>query len=95
MATAYAHRKSKIMAAIATVYENLSDAPRHYSWVKQTAGMLQQSDKGAYVNFLADEGEARIRAAYPGFTWQRLREIKRKHDPDNVFRMNQNIPPAQ
>jgi FAD/FMN-containing dehydrogenase len=35
-----------------------------------------------------------VRQAYPGPTWDRLREIKRRYDPDNLFRMNQNIPPA-
>jgi len=35
-----------------------------------------------------------VRAAYPGATWDRLREIKARYDPDNTFRLNQNIPPA-
>ena len=56
---------------------------------------LEQDDKGAYVNFVADEGEERVRAAYPGATWDRLREVKRRYDPDNVFRRNQNVPPAE
>ena len=56
---------------------------------------IEQEDKGAYVNFVADEGEERVRAAYPGATWDRLREIKRRYDPDNVFRRNQNVPPAE
>jgi len=95
MATAFAHRSSKIMVNVATLYENLADAGRHEGWTKETAAALQQSDKGAYVNFLGNEGEARIRAAYPGFTWQRLTEIKRKYDPDNLFHLNQNIPPSK
>ncbi len=95
MATAFAHRKSKIMVNVATLYENLADASRHEAWTKETANALKQTDKGAYVNFLGNEGEARIRAAYPGFTWQRLTEIKRKYDPGNLFHMNQNIPPAK
>ena len=41
---------------------------------------------GAYVNFLEDEGPERVRAAYPGATWDRLREIKRRYDPTNLFR---------
>jgi FAD/FMN-containing dehydrogenase len=46
------------------------------------------------VNFLADEGETRVHAAYPGPTWDRLVEIKRHYDPANLFRRNQNIPPG-
>jgi 5'-nucleotidase len=53
---------------------------------------------GAYFvgkpNFLGDESEARVRDAYPGPTWDRLVEIKRRYDPTNLFRLNQNIPPA-
>lgn len=45
-----------------------------------------------YVNFLGDEGEARLRRAYPGVTWDRLVEMKRRYDPNNLFRLNQNIP---
>ena len=52
------------------------------------------TDDGAYVNFLVDEGESRIRDAYPGKTWDRLRAVKRRYDPTNLFRINQNIPPA-
>ena len=48
----------------------------------------------APTGFLADEGEERIRAAYPGPTWDRLAAIKARYDPDNVFRLNQNVPPA-
>ncbi len=50
--------------------------------------------RGAYVNFVGDEGKARIHDAYPGETWTRLAEIKRRYDPTNLFRLNQNIPPA-
>jgi len=56
---------------------------------------IRQSDDGVCVNFLADEGETRIHAAYPGGTCDRLAEIKRRYDPDNLFRLNQNIPPAE
>ena len=53
----------------------------------------RQGNSGAYVNFLGDEGEGRVRAAYPGATWDRLAAVKAHYDPQNLFRMNQNIPP--
>jgi FAD/FMN-containing dehydrogenase len=43
---------------------------------------------------VADEGPERIHDAYPGSTWDRLAALKAKYDPDNLFRLNQNIPPA-
>ena len=60
----------------------------------QFAAALRQSDDGMYVNFVGDEGEAAVRAAYPGATWERLAQAKRRYDPGNLFRLNQNIPPA-
>jgi FAD/FMN-containing dehydrogenase len=58
------------------------------------AAALNQGDPSAYVNFLGDEGEIRVRDAYPAATWERLRAIKQRYDPTNLFRLNQNIPPA-
>jgi FAD/FMN-containing dehydrogenase len=94
-ATAFAHRSSKIMVNVAALFERAEDRPKYEGWVQSFADDLRQDDPGAYVNFLEDEGEERIRAAYPGATWDRLREIKRRYDPDNLFRLNQNIPPAK
>ena len=48
---------------------------------------------GVYVNFLGAEGDDRIRSAYPGGAYERLAEIKRRYDPANLFRINQNIAP--
>jgi FAD/FMN-containing dehydrogenase len=93
-ATAYAHRKSRIMVNVAALFETPEQAPEHEPWVVGLADALRQEDTAAYVNFLGDEGEERIRAAYPGETWDRLVEIKRRYDPTNLFRLNQNIPPA-
>jgi FAD/FMN-containing dehydrogenase len=62
--------------------------------VTDLADALRQSDEGAYVNFLVDESSERIRAAYPGPTWDRLRAIKAQYDPGNLFHVNQNVPPA-
>ena len=93
-ATAFAHRRSRIMVNVAALYERPEQAALHEPWVNGFVAALKQSDSGAYVNFLVDEGEARIRDAYPGKTWDRLRAIKRRYDPTNLFRLNQNIPPA-
>lgn len=93
-ATAFAHRASRIMVNVAAFYDGPEDKAVRDAWVSDFASALQQGDAGAYVNFLADEGEARVRAAYPGRTWERLTEIKARYDPDNLFRLNQNIPPA-
>jgi hypothetical protein len=93
-ATAYAHRTSRIMVNVASFYEGPEDLKVREAWVAEFVEALQQDDAGAYVNFIADEGEARIRAAYPGSTWDRLAAIKARYDPTNLFRLNQNIPPA-
>jgi FAD/FMN-containing dehydrogenase len=93
-ATAFAHRNSKIMAMLVALYEKPTEKAVHESWVSNFAATLRQGDEGAYVNFLGDEGEARVRAAYPSKTWDRLRSIKARYDPTNLFRLNQNIPPA-
>ena len=93
-ATAYAHRASRIMINVAVFYEGPDDKPGREAWVAEFAAALHQGDTGAYVNFLGDEGQTRVRAAYPGPTWDRLRAIKARYDPTNLFRLNQNIPPA-
>ena len=93
-ATAYAHRTRQIMVNVAAFYEGEDDKARREAWVDEFAAALDQGDAGAYVNFLGDEGEARVRAAYPGDAWDRLAAIKATYDPDNLFRLNQNVPPA-
>jgi FAD/FMN-containing dehydrogenase len=93
-ATAFAHRRRRIMMHVAAVYERPDEVTLHEAWVAKFAAALRQGDPGAYVGFLGDEGEARVREAYPGATWERLRAIKARYDPTNLFHLNQNIPPA-
>jgi FAD/FMN-containing dehydrogenase len=93
-ATAYAHRHRRMMAGVGCVYEQAADRPVHDAWADEFAAALRQGDPGVYVNFLSDEGPARVREAYPGPTWDRLVEVKRRWDPGNLFRRNQNIPPG-
>ncbi|HJS18669.1 MAG TPA: FAD-binding oxidoreductase [Anaerolineales bacterium] len=92
-ATAFAHRSSRIMVNLAALYDQPDEKDVHEAWVSDFAEALLQGDHGAYVNFLGNEGMDRIRAAYPGSTWDRLVSIKTRYDPDNLFHLNQNIPP--
>jgi hypothetical protein len=92
--TAFAHRTSRIMVNVAAFLTGPEDQPARQAWVDEFAGALRQDDQGVYVNFLGDEGEAGVRAAYPGATWDRLAAVKRRYDPTNLFRLNYNIAPA-
>jgi FAD/FMN-containing dehydrogenase len=92
-ATAYAHRDRKILVNVASFYTGDDDKSRREQWVIDFATALRQAP-GAYVGFVADEGPERVHEAYPGATWDRLAEIKRRYDPGNLFRRNQNVPPA-
>jgi FAD/FMN-containing dehydrogenase len=94
-ATAFAHRGRRIMAIVVAFHDKTAeDRAKRQLWVDALWSALRQGDDGAYVNFLMNEGEERVRAAYPGATWDRLARVKRRYDPDNLFRLNQNIPPA-
>jgi len=93
-ATAYAHRTAPIMVNVASFYEGPADKPARADWVARLSAALDQGVAGAYVNFVGDEGEQGVRASYPGSTWNRLAAVKAKYDPTNVFRLNQNVPPA-
>ncbi len=63
-------------------------------WVREFWSALEPFHTGVYANFLMDEGEERIRQAYGAAKLDRLKELKRKYDPDNFFRLNQNISPT-
>jgi hypothetical protein len=93
-ATAFAHRKSRIMVNVAALSGAPEEKDANEAWVDRFARALRQDDHGAYVNFVGNEGEARVHDAYPDATRNRLAEIKRRYDPGNLFRLNQNIPPA-
>jgi hypothetical protein len=62
-------------------------------WVRSFWSALEPWYETVYVNFLNDEGEERVRDAYGAEKYDRLKSLKRKYDPENFFRLNQNIPP--
>jgi FAD/FMN-containing dehydrogenase len=90
-ATAFGHRSSRIMASFIVQYENRAEAAIHNTWVKNAMAELDQGEDAVYVNFVGDEGNARVHDAYPNATWERLAAIKANYDPTNLFRRNQNI----
>ncbi|GAA2727079.1 FAD-binding oxidoreductase [Cellulomonas aerilata] len=93
-ATAYAHRDAPMMLNVASMYTDPGDRAAVHVAVTAMADRLRQGRPGAYVAFLGDEGPDGVRAAYPGGTWDRLAALKRRYDPENVFHLNQNVPPA-
>jgi FAD/FMN-containing dehydrogenase len=93
-ATAFAHRTKRVMVNVASFYNGEEDRPVRRAWIDDLVAALDQGESGAYVNFVNDEGPERVRVAYPGATWDRLASVKAQYDPTNLFRLNQNVPPA-
>ena len=93
-ATAFAQRDATVMVAAMAMFEVGGDPTPHDAWVDRFFEAFAHDATGVYVNFLAAEGEDRIRSAYPNGAYERLAAVKRRYDPDNLFRRNQNIAPA-
>jgi FAD/FMN-containing dehydrogenase len=92
--TAFAHRAAPIMVTVLDHYEDASSDGAELAWTETLHAALAPESSGVYSNFLQSEGEDRVREAYPVGTYDRLAAIKRRYDPANLFRMNQNIRPA-
>src|SRR5512132_3839570 len=90
-ATAFAHRDRGLFVNVAAMYADEAEKETHDAWVNGVADSLGKNGAGGFVG---EEDEQTLRAAYPGGTWERLRGLKRRYDPDNLFRLNHNIPPA-
>ena len=92
-ATPFAHRDAMFAFSQDAFWEGPEATAPNVKWVKDYwQAMRAHSPRGAYVNFMADEGEDRVRESYRG-NYDRLLQIKRKYDPANLFRLNQNIKP--
>ncbi|WP_370618970.1 FAD-binding oxidoreductase [Mumia sp. Pv 4-285] len=93
-ATAFAYRRGGWNGVIAGIDPDPANLERVTEWARDYwEGLHPTSAGGGYVNMMMAEGEERVRAAYRG-NYQRLTEIKRRYDPYNLFRINQNIAPA-
>jgi FAD/FMN-containing dehydrogenase len=92
-ATAWWHRDANWTEVIVGVDPDPAKKEEISAWAKEYWSALHPySAGGAYINFMMDEGEERIRATY-GKNYKRLAKIKRRYDPGNLFRVNQNIRP--
>ncbi len=91
--TAFAYRDAHWAEVMVGVSPDAQDAPKISAWAKSYWDAVHPySAGGAYVNMMMDEGDERIRASYRD-NYDRLVQVKRKYDPDNLFRVNQNIRP--
>jgi FAD/FMN-containing dehydrogenase len=93
-ATAFGHRSAGWDYNAYAMWADAREPDRHIAWARAFSAAMQPFAIGAYVNEMVDEGEERVRAAYPPATYRRLAELKKKYDPTNLFRLNQNIRPA-
>jgi FAD/FMN-containing dehydrogenase len=93
-ATAFSGRNAGHTFNIAASTESSDGFEDEREWVRGLWSALEPHHlDSVYVNFLMDEGEERVRAAYGDERFDRLRTLKAKYDPDNIFRLNQNIAP--
>jgi len=98
-ATAYQGRDAEHNIIIDAVWlpgEDETVGSPETAWAREFLGALQPHRAGVYVNFLdSDDDASRVREAYGGETYRRLAEVKARYDPENVFRNNKNIVPAE
>jgi len=92
--TAFAQRDAMFNLAVIARWADPATAATHTEWAQRTSDAAKAfATGGVYVNYLGTEGADRVRAAY-GAKYDRLVALKRKYDPTNLFRMNQNIQPG-
>jgi FAD/FMN-containing dehydrogenase len=93
-ATAYGSRNARFGLAIQARWEDGSDSLAQVAWAKELRDALAPHTTGrAYTNFIAADEADRVRSAHGQENYRRLRELKSKYDPANVFHNNPNVPP--
>ena len=94
-AMALGSRQAKFNLHFLGMWEDPADTTRNINYIRQLAGSLKPWSTGAaYLNFLGDEGLSRVEASFGPEKFARLQALKTQWDPSNMFRHNQNIPPA-
>ena len=96
-ATALGGRDARFMLSIDTMWTDPADGDSAIAWTREFWDEMRRGTSGAiYLNFLGegDGGEATLRASYGDANYERLVAVKTKYDPENLFRLNQNIRPS-
>ncbi len=94
-ATAYSHRAAPYLLWVTPGWKPGEDVAPLLQWRRQLMAALEPfATGGSYVNAIGNEGAAGVHAAYPAGTFERLQAVKEHYDPENSFRLNQNVPPA-
>jgi len=91
--TAFTHRNLPYVLNIHTRWQKAGDDERCIAWAREFHKATEPFAEGVYVNFLGNEGASRVRDAYSNEVWDHLVSVKKKYDPTNLFKMNQNINP--
>jgi FAD/FMN-containing dehydrogenase len=92
-ATAFAYRDANFATVIAGMWPDPTQNDANIKWVRDYYdATAPHSEEGGYINFMSDDDQGRIKANYKG-NYERLVDVKRKYDPDNLFHVNQNIKP--
>jgi hypothetical protein len=93
-ATAYSQRDAKLVINVHSRWDKAEEDKKCISWARDFFNATAPfATGGVYVNFLTQDEAGRVSAAY-GSNYDRLVQLKRKYDPGNLFRLNQNIKPA-
>jgi FAD/FMN-containing dehydrogenase len=93
--TAFSHRHATHSLLVLRMWHDPAESAANMAWGRACYDAAEPFlENGVYVNYLADEGDPRIRAAY-GANYERLVEVKTRYDPTNLFRLNQNVTPVQ
>jgi FAD/FMN-containing dehydrogenase len=93
--TAFHHRDAAYNLAVIARWADPKEADTHVAWARAAHEAMDRfTTGGVYVNYLGEEGQDRVRAAYGESKYRRLVSLKDKYDPTNLFRRNQNIQPT-
>jgi FAD/FMN-containing dehydrogenase len=92
-----AYREAAFNVSAMAVWADAAEDEEHIAWARETAAAIEPwSLGGGYANYMqADEPLDRVRAAFDDQSFERLQALKRRYDPGNLLRRNQNIPPAE